>query len=272
MGWRKPDDKKTGGFNLIYGPAGVGKTTSTIDSAPRPILYYSLDPKKLEMTTRGNTNLKDVVISEPDTYEELWDDLNGNFDKIVGEFRTVILDPISFFMNITLLGEIAVETGEANVFDKSKRPLVNISRTDQTGYQALANIMKRFCKVTGKISKSGLLVVGIALEADNPKWNKMLAAGPNFAGQAFPKDMPGFFDNIGRVESMVNKDGKIIYPPRVYFQSDSDNTWVSRWSGPALNAPFLPLDWELIVNYEEGMDIRQELRNIISNRRKERGL
>jgi hypothetical protein len=270
MGWRKPEYTKLGGNNLIYGPAAVGKTTSSIDSAPRPIGYYSLDPKKLEMTTRGNTSLKDVMISEPSGYEELWQDLTDNFEMLCTDFKTVLLDPISFFMNVTLLGEIEMETGAAKVFDSTKRPLVNMGRTDQTGYGALASIMSRLCRVTGNLSKRGVLVINVALEADNPKWNKMLAAGPAFAGREFPKNMPGFFDNIGRVESMM-KDGRVIYPPKVYFQSDEENSWLSRWSGPALKSPFLPLDWELIMNYESGMDVKGELKRILTNRRKEQG-
>jgi hypothetical protein len=198
--------------------------------------------------------------------------LNDNFEKLATEFKTVVLDPISFFMNVTLLGEIEMETGAAKVFDSTKRPLVNLGRTDQTGYGALASIMSRLCRVTGNLSKRGVLVVNIALEADNPKWNRDLAAGPAFAGREFPKNMPGFFDNIGRVESMVNKNGQIIYPPKVYFQSDETNSWLARWSGPALKTPFLPFDWELIMQYESGMDVRESIRGILTNRRKEQGL
>jgi hypothetical protein len=145
-----------------------------------------------------------------------------------------------------LLGAIEEETGAAGVFDTKKRRLVNSSRTDQTGYGALASWMKRLMKILGNYAKGGLNVVCVSLLTDAPKWNKELAAAPAFAGREFNRDFPAYFDLIGLVESRMDKDGKTVYPPKVSFRSD-DGLFVAKWTGPNNGKTMGPLDWSKIL-------------------------
>ena len=67
------------------------------------------------------------------------------------------------------------------------------------------------------------LVIVTALLAENPKWNRELAAAPALKGKEFPTNFPGFFDLIGLVQTRVNGEGDIVYPPAVHFKSEDDS-------------------------------------------------
>jgi len=250
MKYRDLSEETTGVFALIYGPTGVGKTVSSLKSLPKPCLYYECDPKGVDRTLTGNVDFKGIKRGHPESYEDLRDDISKNIPNIAETYKSMFVDGLSFFMNIELLGQIQRETGEAQIFDSKDRPLVNQARTDKTGYGALAALMNRFSGLCGKVAAQGVIVVIASLQADDPKWNRELSAGPSLAGKEFPKNMPGFFDLIGRVEKMgKDKDGAQIYPPKVYFESDEEDSFMARWSGPCLKEPFLPLNWKRIMNY-----------------------
>jgi len=252
MRYRELSEETTGVFALIYGPTGVGKTVSTLKSLPKPCWYFECDPKGVDRTLKGNVDFKGIKRGHPESYEDLRSEIVQKKDEITKDYRSMFVDGLSFFMNIKLLGEIQEETGEAKVFDSKDRPLVNQARTDKTGYGALAALMNRFSGICGGVAAQGVVVVIAALQADDPKWNRELSAGPSLAGKEFPKNMPGFFDLIGRVEKMgKNKDNKQIWPPKVYFESDEEDSFMARWSGPALTKPYLPLDWGRILAYGE---------------------
>jgi hypothetical protein len=68
-----------------------------------------------------------------------------------------------------------------------------------------------------------------ARDQDNPKWNLELSCGPALAGKEFPRDMKGFFDFIGMVESRVDDSGHIVYPPVV--SCDDNGAYLSKWTG-----------------------------------------
>lgn len=237
-------------FALIYGPTGVGKTVSSLKTLPKPCRYYECDPKGVDRTVLGHVDPEGITIANPESYEDLRKDLSSRFDEFVGKYKSMFFDGLSYFMNIELLGEIHQETGGAQVFDGSDRPLVNQARTDRPGYGALAHLMNRLCGLLGKYAKEEITVVIAALQSDDPRWNRELSAGPALAGKEFPKNMPGYFDLIGRVEKMPKKnDGTQIYPPKIFFESDEEDSFTARWSGPKLEKPYLPLDWRIILSY-----------------------
>jgi hypothetical protein len=248
--WRDPQQKNRA-LCLIYGPTGVGKTVSCLKSAPKPIYYYECEQRPVEQTCEGNVDLQDgIKIGHIESFEDLIDEITERRAEIASEAKTVIVDSYTYLMNTTLLGQIQRETGKAGVFEKSNRELVNLGRTDMAGYGAMAALMKQVSAALGNLASDGLVVIITALEKDDPKWNRDLAAGPNLAGKAFGDDMPGFFDLIGRVQTHRNSEGKVMYPPAVFFQSDEDNSYLAKWSGPQLDKPFLPLNWEKILNYK----------------------
>lgn len=257
MKWRDPSEVEVDRvLALIYGPTGVGKTVSTLKTLPQPIVYIECEPKGVDRTCKGHIDIplwikeKKLRHGRPDNYDDLKDTLTKDEDKIIGKFKSLFIDGLSYFMGVELLGQIQEETGRADVFESKNRPMVNLGRTDQAGYGAIASLMNRITGVIGNIAAQGVVVVITALQADDPKWNRELAAGPALAGKKFAEDMPGFFDLIGRVETKTNKDGKAIHPPKVWFQSGEDEAFTAKWSGPELEKPFFPLNWKTILEYK----------------------
>ncbi len=63
----KDQVSQEGRFIMIYGPTGVGKTTSILQSAPDPILYIQTEPRSLkpslDAANRPNLDI-DVAVSE----------------------------------------------------------------------------------------------------------------------------------------------------------------------------------------------------------------
>lgn len=235
-------------FVMVYGSTGVGKTASSLQSVPRRTLYLQLEPRPVERACEGVIDDWDEIdIGHPEDFLDLFNYLKDNYNEIIEKYNSVVVDSFSFLMNVTLLGDIEAETGEAQVFEKKNRPLVNMGRTDITGYGSLSSLMKRLCKILGRIASEGLIVVVTALQADNPKWNRELAAGPALAGKEFPRDMPGYFDLIGRAESRLDEEGNPVYPPKIYFRSDEEESFLAKWSGPPLEKPALLLDWQKIL-------------------------
>jgi hypothetical protein len=245
---------------LIYGPPASGKTLSSIITLPKPLFYIQCEPKSVKQTCKGHIDIVKLQkeglfkVGKPESYEDLFNTLTGDFDEICETYKSVLFDGLSFFMGVDLLGELMIETGKAKVFD-SNRPLLNDARTDPAGYGGLASLMNRMCGVIGKIASEGPVVVITAQQKEDPKWNRELSAGPALSGKKFGEDMPGFFDLIGMVEKreQVNKKTgakRVKWPPKVWFESPADEAFTARWSGPALKEPFFELDWKKILSYE----------------------
>jgi len=246
MEFRKPGKAKEGGMALIYGEPGVGKTVSTLLTCPKPCLYIECDPKPVERTGEGIVNWDGIEIAQPTDFLDLFYWLSNNTDDIAKRYKSVVLDPFSFLINVILLGDIEDETARAEIFGKN-RPLVAMGRTDQSGYGTLASLGKRLCKVLGDISKEGLFIICIALLDDSPKWNRELAGAPGFVGKDFNKNYPAYFDMIGLVESRADSEGNVIYPPYVTFSSP-DNSFVHKWSGIRKKGIVRGvLDWSRII-------------------------
>jgi len=150
-----------------------------------------------------------------------------NFER----YATVIVDSYSHLMSVGLSTEIEDQAFEArDAKEKLVKPLASQTKLSQEGYGALSSLMFRLTAALGKLSRAGKIVIVTALLQENPKWNRELAAAPALKGREFPVNMPGFFDLIGLVEPRTDADGKIIYPPRVRFQSP-DDSFVAKWTG-----------------------------------------
>jgi hypothetical protein len=214
----------------IYGATGVGKTTSVIQSSPQPIMYIQTEPRSLKPSIDA-ANRPDLDIDVA-VYEE-WAGLMEfvaspkNFER----HKTVVVDSYSHLMSIGLSSEIEDQAWEArDPREKELKPLVSQTKLSQEGYGGLASQMFRLTAALGKLSRMGKIVIVTALLAENPKWNRELAAAPALKGREFPVNMPGFFDLIGLVEQRTDADGNIIYPPRVRFQSP-DDSFVAKFTG-----------------------------------------
>jgi len=272
--WRQIG-KEVRALMLIYGPTGVGKTVSIIKSVPYPAMYFECEERAVETTCRGNIDLAKMeqegqfIRGHVDSLQDLAEELNTNEETIIKTYRSIVTDSFTYLMNVKLLREIQIESGESGIFDGpnvKKRPMVNMARTDPAGYGALASYMQRITESLGRFASAGLVVVVTALESDNPKWNRGLAAAPNFAGKEYGKTFPGAFDFIGRAERRIDgrefltgsegepveneNYGKVVYPPRVYFESDEEESFMAKWSGPKLDKSYMNLNITKILNYQ----------------------
>ena len=242
------DQVSQGGvFMMLYGPTGAGKTTSSLQSAPAPIMYIQTEPRSLKpsLDAAGRPDrVIDVAVYEDWTGLMEFVASAKNFEH----HRTVIVDSYSHLMSVGLSSELEDQAFEARTpQERLVKPLVNQTKLSQEGYGALSSLMFRLTAGLGRLSRQGKVVIVTCLLQENPKWDRELAAAPALKGREFPVNMPGFFDLIGLVEPRTNGDGQVIYPPRVRFQSP-DGSFVAKYTGPPGGKTEGPLDIEKILN------------------------
>ena len=254
MDWVDLDANESGGcFIMSYGESGKGQTVSTLKSAPRRVMCAYTEPRDVRRTCKGNVDLGEMVgekkafkIGNPTGFRDLKSFINEGAEILAANYKTFIVDTIDFFMNVELLGAIKKETFKDGTF-KSDRELANELRTDPQGYAGLSSQMIEFCKTCKAMTARGMVVIFLAHETENPKWNMELKLGPSFAGKEFGKNFKGFFDLIGYVESRYDDDGKKIFPPLISFDEGNDRGYLAKWSGPRLDSYTMPLDWAEIL-------------------------
>lgn len=204
---------------LLYGPTGVGKSVTTIQTADQPILYVcceSRDPRKfLKEAARPGLDI-DFVFYE--TFDEIMEFFANpaNFAR----YRTIVIDSITF---LTLGVSREIEDEGYAALDKKRdidKPLTIKGKQSVEGYGALGNHMLRFTNLTGLLTQQGQDVIMLALMDENPSYKRDFNAAPLLEGKKFGKNLPGFCDMIGMVESRLSETGEVVYPPRVLFDGD----------------------------------------------------
>lgn len=222
---------------MVYSETGVGKTTSLLWSAPRPIAYIQTEPRALKpsIDAANKTPLYgelvvgenvDVFIYEniPDTVEFLSNPNN------VEKYSTVIVDGFTHLMNVNMSQEVTAEAYEGrSEKEKAGKPLASQVKKTIENHGVINQWMIRISNLLMKLSQAGKIIVCTALVAESPKWNRALSAAPALSGQEYPKVMPPFFDLIGKLEPIV-KDGGIVYPPVVRFESH-DDSFIAKYTG-----------------------------------------
>jgi hypothetical protein len=240
------EEVKTGRMIQIYGPTGVGKTTTLIQTAPMPILYIQTEARSLKPSLdAANRPDLDIDVAVYGDFSDLIEFVAtpSNFER----HRTVIVDSYSHLMSINLSSEIENQHFESrSEKERQVKSLTSQTKLSQEGFGTLSSWMFRLTAALGRLSQVGKVVVVTALVQENPKWNRELAAAPALKGREFPVNMPGFFDLIGLVEPRVDGDGKIIYPPRVRFQSP-DDSFVAKFTGTGTKTQG-PLDINKILS------------------------
>ena len=242
----KQEVAQNGRFMLLYGGTGVGKTCSSLQTAPDPVMYLQTEPRSLKpsLDAAGRTDL-DIDVAVYEDWAGLIEFVAN--PKNFGRHRTIVVDSYSHLMSVGLSTEIEDQAHEARTEkERAVKPLASQTKLSQEGYGALSSLMFRLTAALGKLSRAGKIVIVTALLQESPKWNRELAAAPALKGREFPVNMPGFFDLIGLVEPRTEGDGKIVYPPRVRFQSP-DDSFVAKWTGVG-NKTQGPLDISKILS------------------------
>jgi hypothetical protein len=217
-----------GNHMLIYGKSGVGKTATILQTAEGPLFYLMLEGRSIDSTIK--------VINRPDLklkigYYAGWDDLletmynPANFKGC----KTIFCDSMTHAMNALLADEILEENFDARDKEKAVKDLTTRVKGTPEMYGAMSKQMSRLMKACQELCLQGHDVIWSARDMDNPKWNMELTCGPALAGKEFPRDMKGWFDFIGLLESQFDKDGNIIYPPVI--SCDDNGAYLSKWTG-----------------------------------------
>jgi hypothetical protein len=242
----KEDLKSAGRMIMLYGPTGVGKTTSLLQSAPEPVMYIQTEPRSLKSSLdASNRPDLDIDVAVYENWFGLMEFVTSpkNFER----YKTIVVDSYSHLMTVGLSSEIENQAFEARTEkEKSLKPLVSQTKMSLEGYGGLSSHMFRLTAALGRLSQAGKIVIITALLQENPRWNRALAAAPALKGREFPINMPGFFDLIGLVESRMDDHGSVIYPPRVRFQSP-DDSFVAKFTGSG-NKTQGPLNIQKILN------------------------
>lgn len=225
----KENLKTDGKLILIYGATGTGKTTSIFQSAPDPMLYIATEPRNptpsIEAANRPDLRVDFVRYIN-------WYDFMGflqNHEQLC-KYKTIVVDSLTFLMNIGLSAEIEDEIFDTKTdIEKKRKTIIAQTKMSVEGYGGMASQMSRMLKALGRLTQEGIIVICTALEHSNPKWDRELVAAPAFKGREFPNNMPGFFDLIGLVETRT-KDNKVVYPPLVSFESPNGN-FMAKFTG-----------------------------------------
>jgi hypothetical protein len=213
-------------------------------------MYVQTEPRSLKPSLdAANKPDLDIDVAVYESFPELIEFVaaSSNFER----HKTVVIDSYSHLMTVGLSSEIEDQAFEArSEKERQLKSLTSQVKLSQEGFGTLSSWMFRLTAALGRLSQSGKVVIVTALMQENPKWNRELAAAPALKGREYPVNMPGFFDLIGLVEPRVDGDGKIIYPPRVRFQSP-DDSFVAKFTGAGSKTQG-PLDISKILNLTGG--------------------
>lgn len=217
-----------GNFILIYGKAKVGKSATCIATAEDPIFWIVAERGQIDLTLKA-INREGLRLKVG--YYEGWDDLIEvvyDLDNFKG-FKTVVFDGLTHVMNIHLSDELIEESFDARDTSKIEKELASRGKMTTENYGVLSKQMVRLMKGFERLTIAGIDVICTARDSSTPKWDRSLACAPALAGKEFPRDIKGFFDFVGLIESQFDEDGKVIYPPLASF--DDDGSFLSGWTG-----------------------------------------
>lgn len=218
-----------GNMALWYGPSGVGKTATLLQTCEDPIVYLSSEDRSIE-TTMAAINRPDLrlkvgrYINFPDYIEGLADE-----NQFKGA-KTIINDSLTHLMNIHIQDELLAESYDA--LDKKKgieKELIMRSKMSLESYGAIAVMMKRIMSLLQNLTQCGFDVHCTARLDSMPKWDRALAAAPALAGKEFARDFVGYFDFIGLLSDNIDEGGNVKYPPLVSCQTDG--AYLAKWTG-----------------------------------------
>jgi hypothetical protein len=260
--------KSNGIFILLYGEMGVGKSTSILQTAPDPIKYIVTEPRDperwLSAADRPGVRIDFCLYQN---WFDLLEFLNkpvlstwykGEGEKNPVPVRTIVIDSLSYLMNVSLSNEIIderIEVTEEKGKKALRKELTDSAKLSLEGYGGLAGQMTRLFNLLGILSQQGYIVICTALLEENPKYNRALKAGPALRGKDFSRNIGSYCDLVGLVDTRYRYDeqnkiytSEIVYPPFVHFEGDG--SFLCKLTGTKLRgySP-VPLDIEKIIKF-----------------------
>jgi hypothetical protein len=252
---------KQGNLLLAYGPSGIGKTVTTIQTSPDPIIYLTAEGRKIEtsMIPVSRPDVK-MLVGEYEEYNDLintcldfemkngiyqLDENNKRIHRRFKDAKTIVLDSLTHLMIVHLSMEILSENWSSKTEEQKReieKQLTMQVKLSEEAYGTLAGQMIRLMRALQMLTVAGYDVVCLAREADRPRWNRSLSAAPALMGREFSKSMDGFFDFICRLSPPDHKDGDIkpeygsntqkvwsYYAPLATFDRSED--CLAKWTG-----------------------------------------
>jgi len=240
-----------GKYICCYGQPKVGKTVSTLATAPDPILWLTVEPRDFQLSIDAAKRPK--LKFELAVYEDFIDLINFlNDPESFAKFTTVFFDGLSYLHNIVLPSEVQEEEyGALSDADKKKGKQIQSMTKVTLPQQGERNQgIFRILRLLGKNAVSkGKIVIVSCLEMERPKYDRELTAGPALSGREVPDNFPGFFDLIGRISPRLNKDEEVVYPPHISFEGAGE--YLAGYTG-SKGKKQGPMDWKKILGSIEG--------------------
>lgn len=245
-----------GRFILEYGKTGVGKSLTTLLTAPAPIFLLQTENRNLEPT------LDCVRQFRPDLISNGWLDIGmyDNFadtleflslkEKDLDKYRTILGDSLTDLMAVKLPIEIQNEVFDAKKEEEKKvKQLITQSKLTLEGYGGLSAQTLRLTNTIARYTRDGKYVIFTARLDENPSWARHYNYAPLLKGREYGKDFEGMFDLIGYVQTLTKEteDGSTVidYPPGISFASPNGN-FMAKWTGPGDRRDFR-LNWSKIL-------------------------
>lgn len=230
---------------LAWGPPGVGKTATILQTAEDPIVLITAEKRKIG-TTMAAINRPDLRL-KVGVYETFDDCIETFSDRARFEgAKTVFLDSLTHLMVSQLSYEILRENFDSHT-EKEKQEIIKQLtvqvKMSKEGFGAMADNMVRLMNSLQDLAvNTGVDVICTARSEERPKYNREIGIGPALAGQKFGNVMPGYFDFIAYLEPQEHEDEEEIPPagsemkdlwkyhaPLASF--DKNDLYLAKWTG-----------------------------------------
>lgn len=237
-----------GAFVLAYGQTGVGKSLTTLLTAPAPIFLLQTENRNLDRTFECIEEFRPELLKnkwlEVGLYESFTDTMEflNTGEKQLKRFRTIVGDSLTDLMSVKLSREIQDEAYEARKEEEKKvKQLIGQSKLTLEGYGGIAAQTLRFTDTIARYTREGKYVIFTARLDENPSWARHYNFAPLIKGKEYGKDFEGMFDLIGFVQPNIQEidgENKIVYPPGISFASP-DRSFMAKWTGSGEKRDFI---------------------------------
>ena len=244
-----------GDIALIYSPNEVGKTVSTLLTAPSPIFVLDVESRPLGRTIDVVKKLRpdvEIFFGEWENFNDTMEFLNKYDDNLVKKgIKTLFVDSYTALMSMELIPELQEQAYTARKKEGKKlqdKDIISQFKTTEELYGGVGSGTIRITGLFKKAASAGVVVICSALE-DRDASTRIVTGceiNPAFEGKMFMKAMPGNFNLIGRLKTRKDDDGNVTYPPDVYFRDNKGGKFLAKYTGLEGKTSG-PLDWSKIL-------------------------